>query len=287
MDTLETRELRYFVAVAEELHFGRAAERLGMAQPPLSRAIQQLERRLGVSLLERNRRGARLTGAGEVLLQEGRAALDAAAAAVRRTRRAGGADRPGGPRDRLVLAVKAAASHELLRRLLAAWALEPGCCEIEVLPCGMSEQEELLRDGRADVALMHTPWNSLAGFDSEPLVTEGQVALLPAGHPLAARRSLSLAEIGDVPGLPLARWPTHGTYPPGPGPEIHNQTQLAQLIALGRTVAVAPDSARSWLWAEHAAVPLTDAPAVVTHIAWPPHSRSLPLAALVRTATRL
>ncbi|WP_078556089.1 LysR family transcriptional regulator [Streptomyces sp. PCS3-D2] len=287
MDTLETRELRYFVAVAEELHFGRAAERLGMAQPPLSRAIQQLERRLGVRLLERNRRGVCLTGAGEVLLHEGRAALDASAAAARRTRRAGGADSPGGPRSRLVLAVKAAASHELLRKLLDAYAAEPDGAEIEVLPCGLCEQEELLRDGRADVALMHTPWNSLAGFDSEALTTEGQVAVLPAGHPLAARETLSLADVEDVPGLPLARWPSRGIYAPGPGPEIHNQTQLAQLIALGRTVAVVPDSARSWLWAEHAAVPLTDAPSVVTHIAWPAHSRSLTLAGLVRTAARL
>ncbi|WKV76217.1 LysR family transcriptional regulator [Streptomyces sp. PCS3-D2] len=284
---METRELRYFVAVAEELHFGRAAERLGMAQPPLSRAIQQLERRLGVRLLERNRRGVCLTGAGEVLLHEGRAALDASAAAARRTRRAGGADSPGGPRSRLVLAVKAAASHELLRKLLDAYAAEPDGAEIEVLPCGLCEQEELLRDGRADVALMHTPWNSLAGFDSEALTTEGQVAVLPAGHPLAARETLSLADVEDVPGLPLARWPSRGIYAPGPGPEIHNQTQLAQLIALGRTVAVVPDSARSWLWAEHAAVPLTDAPSVVTHIAWPAHSRSLTLAGLVRTAARL
>ncbi|MFG2839414.1 LysR family transcriptional regulator [Streptomyces zaomyceticus] len=287
METLETRELRYFVAVAEELHFGRAAERLRMAQPPLSRAIQQLERRLGVCLLQRNRRGVRLTGAGEVLLHEGRAALDATAAAARRTRRAGGADSPDGTRGRLVLAVKAAASHELLRRLLDAYAAEPGSAEIEVLPCGISEQEVLLRDGRADAALLHTPWNSLTGFDSEALATEGQIAVLPAGHHLAARETLSLTDVRDVPDLPLARWPAHGTYAPGPGPEIHNQTQLAQLIALGRTVAVVPDSARSWLWAEHAAVPLSDAPPVVTHIAWPAHSRSPALAGLIRTAARL
>ncbi|WUR79430.1 LysR family transcriptional regulator [Streptomyces phaeochromogenes] len=287
MDTLETRELRYFVAVAEELHFGRAAERLGMAQPPLSRAIQQLERRLGVSLLERNRRGVNLTGAGEVLLQEGRAALDATTAAARRTRRAGGADGPGGPRNRLVLAVKAAASHELLQKLLAAYAAEPDAAEIEVLPSGTCDQEAMLRDGRADVALMHAPFNSLAGFDSEELLTEGQIAILPAGHALAARRTLTLAEVSDIPDLPLARWSRHGTYAPGPGPEIQDQTQLAQLIALGRTVAVFPDSARAWLWSEHTAVPLTDAPPVVTHIAWPAHSRSLALAGLIRTATRL
>jgi DNA-binding transcriptional LysR family regulator len=275
------------MAVAEELHFGRAAERLGMAQPPLSRAIQQLERRLGVSLLERNRRGVSLTGAGEVLLHEGRAALDATTAAARRTRRAGGADSPGGLRNRLVLAVKAAGSHELLQKLLDAHAAEPDAAEIEVLLCGICEQEGLLRDGRADVALMHAPFNSLAGFDSEELLTEGQVAILPAGHPLAARKTLSLADVSDVPDLPLARWPRRGTYPPGPGPEIHDQTQLAQLIALGRTVAVLPDSARAWLWAEHTAVPLTDAPPVVTHIAWPAHSRSLALAGLIRTAAQL
>jgi DNA-binding transcriptional LysR family regulator len=287
VDTLETRELRYFVAVAEELHFGRAAERLGMAQPPLSRAIQQLERRLGVGLLERNRRGVALTGAGQVLLREGRAALDATAAAARRTRRAGGADGSGGSRDRLVLAVKTAGNHELLQKLLDAYAAEPDAAEIEVLLCGFCEQEEMLRDGRADVAIMHAPFNSLAGFDSEELQTEGQIAILPAAHPLAARTTLSLAEISDLPDLPLARWPQHGTYPPGPGPEVRDLTQLAQLIALGRTATVFPDSARAWLWAEHTAVPLTDAPPVVTHIAWPAHSSSLAIAGLVRTAAGL
>ncbi|MFC8434537.1 LysR family transcriptional regulator [Streptomyces sp. NPDC057253] len=285
METLETRELRYFLAVAEELHFGRAAERLGMAQPPLSRAMQQLERRLGVRLLDRNRRGVALTDAGEMLLHEGRAALDAVTAAARRTARAG--DAGGGRRNRLVLAVKAAASHELLHKLLDAYAAEPDAVEVEVLPSGTCEQGDMLRDGRADVALMHAPFNSLAGFDSEELLTEGQIAILPAGHPLAARESLSLADVTDIPDLPLARWSRDDAYPPGPGPEIHDQTQLAQLIALGRTVAVFPDSARAWLWSDHTAVPLTDAPPVVTHIAWPAHSRSLPLAALIRTATRL
>ncbi|MFD6180790.1 LysR family transcriptional regulator [Streptomyces goshikiensis] len=282
MDALETRELRYFVAVAEELHFGRAAGRLGMAQPPLSRAIRQLERRLGVLLLERTRRGVALTGAGEVLLDEARATLDAAAAAARRTRRA------ASPRSRLVLATKAAGSHELLRKLLDAYAAEPDATEVEVVLCGIGEETRMLRDGRADAALLHPLFSSLAGFDSEELLTEDQVAILPAEHPLAARPFLSMAEVSDVPDLPLPRWPRpDGSYPPGPGPEIREPSQLAQLIALGRTLAVIPASARAWLWTAHAAVPLTDAPPVTTHIAWPPHSRSRALAGLIRTATRL
>lgn len=282
MDTLETRELRYFVTVAEELHFSRAAERLGIAQPPLSRAIQQLERRLGVTLLERNRRGVTLTGAGQVLLDEARTILDATAAAARRTRRAASST------SRLTLATKAGANHELLRRLLDTHAAEPDAAEIDVLLCGMGDQARMLRDGRADVALMQRPFDALAGFDTEDLLTEQQVAILPAGHPLAARTSLTMADISTVPDLPVARWPRQdGTYEPGPGPEIHDQSQLAQLIALGHTVAVLCASSRSWLWNAHAAVPLTDAPHVTTVLAWPPHTRSLAVAGLVRTAAQL
>jgi DNA-binding transcriptional LysR family regulator len=282
---VETRELRYFVAVAEELHFGRAAQRLGIAQPPLSRAIQQLERRLGAALLERTSRGVALTEAGSVLLREGRAALDAVDAADRRTRRAAlaAAGHAG-----VVLVTKAGASGELLAKLLDAYAAEPGAVPVEVLLCGIGEQERLLRDGRADVALLHRPFDSTAGLDTEELSTHGQVVVLPAGHPLTGRSHLRMADVTELPGLPLPRWPNpDGTYPDGPGPQVRDHTQLFQLIALGRASAILPESCRAQLRGDLAAVPVLDAPAVTTVIAWPPHSRSRAVAGLVQAATRL
>ena len=282
---METRELRYFVAVADELHFGRAAQRLGIAQPPLSRAIRQLERRLGVALLERTSRTVALTEAGSVLLREGRAALDAIDAADRRTRRAAlvANGHPG-----LVLVTKAGASNELLSKLLEAYAAEPGAVTVDVVLCGIAEQERLLRDGRADVALLHRPFDSTTGFDTEDLRTEGQVAVLPAGHPLAGRAHLRMADVAALPGLPTPRWPgPDGNYPDGPGLQVRDLAQLHQLISLGRASAVLPESCRADLRGDLAAVPVLDAPPVTTVIAWPPHSRSLALADLVRAATRL
>jgi LysR family transcriptional regulator, benzoate and cis,cis-muconate-responsive activator of ben and cat genes len=279
---VDTRELRYFVAVAEELHFGRAAQRLGMAQPPLSRAISQLERRLGTTLLQRSSRSVTLTDTGAVLLREGRVALDALEAAEQRTRRAAEAV-PG-----VVLATKAGASEELLAKLLHAYAAEPGAVPVDVVLCGPGQQERLLRSGRADVALLHRPFDGTAGLDTEELLTEGQVAVLPAGHPLAARREVHLAELEQVPDLPHPRWPAaDGSYQSGPGPEVHDHTQLLQLVALGRTLMVVPDSVRSMLREGVVAVPVVDAPQVTTVIAWPPHSRSLAVAGLVQTALRL
>ncbi len=175
-----------------------------------------------------------------------------------------------------------------MAKLLDAYAAEPGAVEVEVLLCGPGEQERLLRDGRADVALLHRPFDSTAGLDTEQLSSEGQVAVLPAGHPFSGRSQLSLDELSALPDLPQPRWPrSDGSYPAGPGPQVRSHEQLVQLIGLGRTMAVLPESVRGQLRGGLAVVPLVDAPRVTTVIAWPPQSTSLTLAALVRTATRL
>ncbi|MBP2324549.1 DNA-binding transcriptional LysR family regulator [Kibdelosporangium banguiense] len=274
MDGLETRELKYFVAIAEELHFGRAAERLGIAQPPLSRAIKQLEQRLGVMLIERTSRHNTLTPAGEVLLHEARKALEAVAAAARRTQRA------GHEQPRLVLVMKAASDGGILQDILDTYAAEPDSIPVQLRVCGVGGQAAVLRDGRADVALLHLPWDDISGFDTEELLVEGAVAVLPAWHRLAGRTSLCMA---DLEGETLPRWPGK----PGTGPEVEDSGQLMQLIAVGQAVAVLPSSAWQHLRRDLVAVPVLDGPITTVLIAWPERSRSRAVAAFVRVATRV
>jgi DNA-binding transcriptional LysR family regulator len=157
MERLETRELAYFLAVADELHFSRAAARLGIAQPALSKAIIQLERRLDVRLFERNSRAVALTPAGEVLASEARYALDAITAASRRTRRAAGQE-PG-----LILAMKAGMDAGLLPMILAAYEREPDSLPVQVM--FGTDYARLLRDGHADV---HCSTTSTTCADSTP-----------------------------------------------------------------------------------------------------------------------
>jgi DNA-binding transcriptional LysR family regulator len=188
----------------------------------------------------------------------------------------------------VVLATKAGASHELLQRLLDATEVDPEVPPVEVLLCEVGEQARLLRDGRADVAIMHRPVDDLEGLRTEDLLVEGQVAIVPAAHPLAARDHLHLADVQDVPGLPIARWPRlDGSYPAGPGPEVHTQSQLAQLVALGRTLLVIPASSRAWQWPEHVAVPVLDAPDITTVLAWREDQDTGTVATLVGAAIRL
>jgi len=267
---LETRELRYFVAVAEELHFGRAAERLGIAQPPLSRAIRQLERRLGVTLVERTSRSARLTPAGQALLRDGRAALDAVAAAGRRAQRAG----QTGPR--LVLVLKPGGDGGLLPDILARYDADPAAIPVEIV-FSAAERAAMLRDGRADVGLLLRPPDDLTGLDAEELRAEPQVVVLAEGHPLAVRASVSLA---DLEGETQPRWPGM----PGTGPLVRDQGQLMQLIALGRMVAVTPASVRDRLHPGLTCRPVPDAPATVICVAWGAGSTSRPVAAFVRAS---
>lgn len=280
---METRELRYFVAVAEEAHISRAAQRLGMAQPPLSRAIARLERRLGADLFTRTPRGVTLTSTGETLLREGRAALAAVEAAERRTRRTAHA----AGRAPVVLTAKAGAAGDVLADLLDAYAAQPDAVDVDVVLSPPGHQAHMLRDGRADVAILHRPFDDISGFDVETLMVEEQVLILPAAHPASSLASMTVAEATSLPGLPPPRWPQlDGTYPDGPGPELRDLTQVLQLVRLGRTAIVLPRSAGAHLRDGLAFVPLSDAPQVTTVIAWPPHSTSAGVAGLVRTATR-
>jgi DNA-binding transcriptional LysR family regulator len=188
----------------------------------------------------------------------------------------------------VVLAAKAGASSELLSKLLDAYAAEPGAVAVEVILCGPGQPENMLRDGRADVALLHRPYDTMAGFHIEDLHTEQQVVVLPAWHPLADRPHTSITEVNALADLALPRWPRpDGSYPDGSGPQVRDHTQLFQLIALGLACAVVPESLRTQLRDDHAIVPVPDAPAVTTVIAWPPHSRSKAVADLVQTAIRL
>jgi DNA-binding transcriptional LysR family regulator len=246
----------------------------------LSRTITQLERRLGVALLERTSRKVTLTEAGSVLLAEGRAILAAVAAAERRTRQAATGQPP------IVLGAKAGASSELLAKLLDAYAAQPGAVAVQVQLCE-SRPHLLLREGEVDVALLHEPYDPTEGFDTEVLQSENQVAILPATHPLAGRPQVRAADVSTLPDLPLARWLGPSGYTEGPGVEVTSLTQVYEMIALGRATAIVPESSKTDLRKDLTAVPVADSQAVNTVIAWPPNSRSRPLADLIRMATSL
>ncbi|PRY16655.1 DNA-binding transcriptional LysR family regulator [Kineococcus rhizosphaerae] len=272
--------MRYFVAVAEELGIGRAAQRLGIAQPPLSRALQRMERRFGAELFDRTPRGVVLTRPGEVLLRESRAALAAIEAAERRTRRA-----VEGP-EALALAVKAGTGAEQLATLLDAYAAEPGAARVDLVLTEFGETETALRDGRADVGLLHLPFEGTAGLDHLAIGAEELVALVPSGHAVAQNSSTTTAEVAAV--LPPPRWRgPDGQVPDGPGPVVRDQVQLVHLVALGRTAAVVPAAcARSAATAGVAVLPLRDAGPVTVALAWPAHGTSRAVRDLVAVAAR-
>lgn len=184
---LDLRKVRYFVAVAEEKHFGRAAQALHIAQPVLSRQIRALEDELHARLFVRDKRTTELTPAGEQLLADARPLLSAADAARRRVeRRARGRDvftvafMPG----IIVTAAVRALSHR-----------RPDLT-VEVLRTGWDDQTAVILDGRADVGYIRLPVDR-RGLRTVPLLAEPRVAVVAADHPLAGKDCVELADLAD------------------------------------------------------------------------------------------
>lgn len=280
MNPVESRLLRYFVAVAEELNFTRAAQRLQMAAPPLSRAIAQLEAQLGVRLLERTTRRVTLTAAGKVLLEEAQPALAALDAAVRHAQRA------GPPFRRLVLALKADHDGGLLTETIALYERDHADTPVEVLLCGWGEQWEMLHDGRADVALGYDP-PSGGGIETTGLLEETQVVALAADHPLAARSTLRRADLDATlhpwPGLDLwtPRSDTADTAPP----RFDDIAQLFRLIELQRAVALFPISVAARYPRDQISYrSVEDIPPTTLSLAWRSRPRSLAITAFTKAA---
>lgn len=283
MDEIEARELRYFVAVAEALSFSGAAERLGISQPSLSRAIRQLETKLGVVLLERTTRHVVLTGTGAVLLERARPALEAFDAAARVTRRAGQAD----PR----LAVTAAMGLDIpfLQASIAAYQrTNPDLPPARIAVRGWGRADAMLRDGRVDAALLRNPFDHRA-LDVEPLASEPRVALLSARHRLAARRRLHLADLAGEPVLPAS---SESEDQAGTGGladvDVH---ELLEALAIGRAAALVPASfaervveGRSPVAPDLVSRTVLDLDPSTLYVAWLEASRSLAVAAFVRAA---
>jgi DNA-binding transcriptional LysR family regulator len=202
---MELRHLHYFVVVAEELHFRRAADRLHIAQPSVSQQIRRLEQELGVKLFERNRRGVTLTAAGSAMLDEARAALAQAARAADRARAAG-----AGETGRLRLNLTRSLTGGLAGEIVDAYRARYPEVELELDVGQTSIHAEQLRRGTIDIAFVRPPLND-PELDEVELAREPLVCVLPRDHPLAKRR---LVQRSDLVGEPLVWWPRHH----GPGP---------------------------------------------------------------------
>ncbi|MEW2511278.1 LysR substrate-binding domain-containing protein [Streptomyces sp. NPDC046870] len=182
---VDLRKLRYFVAVAEELHFGRAAERLHVAQPVLSRQIRSLEDDLGVEVFARDRRGTLLTAAGQQLLEDAVPLLASAEALLRRVRTAG--------RGTPTLTVGFMPGITLTPATALFTARRPGV-DVRLLRTSWDDQVEVLHDGRADIGVVRLPVDR-RGLQVRPLFREPRVVMVPAGHRLADRASVTVGDL--------------------------------------------------------------------------------------------
>lgn len=242
-------QARSFVAVAEELHFGRAAERLNMTQPPLSRQIQKLERTVGVELLERDNRRVSLTAAGQAFLQDARRLVIAAERAPDNARRIA-----AGQLGELRIGFTAASGFSLLGPLLGEISAQMPQVHVELAEMVTSEQVDALLDGDLDLGLARPPFDESL-FESALLFSEGLVAAVPANHPLAqSKHEITFEDLRDEP--LIMHSPTKARYFYDLVVRLidvehknvrHTVSQILTMVALvsaGRGIAFVPESAK-------------------------------------------
>ena len=191
---MEHRRLKFFVAVAEELHFTRASTRLRIAQPHLSQEIRRLEREIGVELFVRTKRSVRLTSAGDIFLQHARGVLDASVNAVLAAQCA-----KRGEVGRLKLGFISTAAHGVIPKAIARFREAYPDVELVLTELNSDEALEALRAEQIDLCLLFPPRSFDPAIDIEPAWLEPLVAILPANHRLANRRRIALQQLKSEP----------------------------------------------------------------------------------------
>lgn len=200
---IELRQLRQFVAVAEELSFRRAAARLNMSQPPLTAAVKSLEAVVGKSLLERSKHHVKLTGPGYLFLDEARRILTQAERAVQIARNASNGV--------LRLSHLGSATIGVLPKLLQHFRRDYPSIETHVVMAGTFHQLEMLRRGDVDLGLLRIPIEDARGLKVTVLGEEKMLIAVPANHPLAARKSVKIEMLAAEQFI---------SYPPPEGPSF-------------------------------------------------------------------
>jgi DNA-binding transcriptional LysR family regulator len=252
---MELRHLRYFVAVAEEGHITRAAERLGIQQPPLSQQIRALETELDTQLFRRNPRGVELTQAGEALLAEARGVLEQVDRAVTVTRRAA-----RGEAGRIGLGFTSSASfHPVVPAMIRSYRDAYPLVALTLEESGTSELVDGLVQQRLDAAFVRSPIGAAAGIAVHSVLEEPMVAALPSRSPLAAagpKRPLSLASLASEtfilyrrplgPGLydAIIAACQRAGYSPNIGQEAPRMLATLSFVAAGLGVTLVPGSMR-------------------------------------------
>ena len=188
---MEFRQLRYFVTVAQELHFGRAAERLDITQPALSKQIRVLETNIGIKLFFRTKRSVKLTPAGEVFLTETKKLLKQGENAIAKAKRTA-----KGETGKLAIGFTATATYTVLPELIGHFRFSYPRVELEMLELCTEAQVTALNRGEIDIGFLHPPIDS-RGLEVYPLSSEEFVVVLPKQHRLITKESLSLKDLAQ------------------------------------------------------------------------------------------